>query len=73
VEVLEPIFGTQEKGSNFTFGHSLREEDETFVNIYSDWNIKEVGSLTEYVVSTENCSVDDFNDYLRSLKEKYDG
>lgn len=70
-EVLEPIFGSLQKTESFTFGHTLDEDLQNMVNVHVNWKIKEVGTPTEYVMNSEDLDYNEFDEYVRSLKEKY--
>jgi len=71
-EVLEPIFGFQRKGSEFEFGHSLREEDQNMVSVYLDWKVKEVGSSTDYIKISTDYTLEEYKKFVSSLAEKHD-
>ena len=70
-EIIEPIYGFEEKGSIFKFGHSLKKEDQSMVGAYCDWRLKKVGSLTSHIPISEDFSVNEFQNFVRSLAKKY--
>lgn len=71
--IIEPIYGFQERGSTFTFGHSLKKEDQSMLGAYCDWRIKKVGSSTSHIPISKDFSVKEFQNFVKSLAEKYDG
>lgn len=71
-EIIEPIHGFQKKGSTFTFGHSLKKENQSMVDVYYDWKVKKLGSPTSHIPISEDFSVKEFQNFVKSLAKKYD-
>ncbi len=71
-KIIEPIYGFQEKGSSFTFGHSLKKEYQSITGAYCDWRVKKVGSPTSHIPISEGFSVNEFQNFVKSLARKYD-
>ncbi len=70
-QIIEPIYGFHKKGSTFTFGHSLKKEDQSMVSVHCNWKVKKVGSLTCHTPLSEDFSVNEFQNFVKSLTEKY--